>query len=487
MKDKIFILTASAIILTSIKCFGIDLTSKYTSDILEDPLFTKPNILNSNVPTLPNETGMLSCSQTRDLSEPFTLLEAVDFALCNNKQISMAWINIKIQAAQLGQARSAYLPTLSLGLNRVKDTTTYPKSNLPKSTLIKDTESASAALRLFDFGGRSATVESANLLLQAAISTQDSALQNIVAKVVSDYFDTLTSLATLKAKRQNEVIAKSILELAKRRAKKGASSQSDILQAVTSLSRASLESSRAKSAYEKAVSVLAYDMGAPLSGQIIIADSLNDSSYQHNTTKEDLSRLMAQTKKSHPAILAAREKFLAAKQAIVISRSEGMPNVDLSLNYYQNGRPNQGLSSTKTREVLLGINLSIPILEGFNRTYKIREAQAKAQQRETELGDIEQQVLLEVLKSHSNALSASSNLSSSKDLLSSAIGSLEVSKRRYNRGAADMLELLSIQNTLEDAKQERIRCLAEWYSARLQLLASLGVLNRSSIGSLTER
>lgn len=48
--------------------------------------------------------------------------------------------------------------------------------------------------------------------------------------------------------------------------------------------------------------------------------------------------------------------------------------------------------------------------------------------------------------------------------------------RKFDRGAADILEILSTQSALADAWLERIRCQADWRSARLRLVASAGGL-----------
>ena len=58
---------------------------------------------------------------------------------------------------------------------------------------------------------------------------------------------------------------------------------------------------------------------------------------------------------------------------------------------------------------------------------------------------------------------------------------MESSKRKHEKGAADILKMLSTQSALADAQQERIRCLGEWRGARLKLLASVGQLGRSSL------
>jgi outer membrane protein len=83
-----------------------------------------------------------------------------------------------------------------------------------------------------------------------------------------------------------------------------------------------------------------------------------------------------------------------------------------------------------------------------------------------------------VIKAHADAQATLGNLDAAQLLLSSAQESLQSLQRRYNRGAADMVELLSAQSALSDAQQEHVRSRAEWRSAKLKLLASAGVMGR---------
>ena len=118
--------------------------------------------------------------------------------------------------------------------------------------------------------------------------------------------------------------------------------------------------------------------------------------------------------------------------------------------------------------------MTIPLFEGFARTYKVRGAQAQAEQKEADLEDTQRQVLMDVVKAHADAVASLDNLDASQRLLSAAQASLATMQRQYDKGAADVLQILTAQTALSDAQQERIRCLADWRSARLRLLAAVG-------------
>lgn len=445
----------------------------------DDPLRALPARITTGT-TLPGDDRPVACPVSRDLAAPLGLMDAADLALCNNPRISAAWAAIKLRSSEVGEARSAYLPTLSGSINVMRTHYSYPGSEIASTTEDGNTMSATLSWRLFDFGGRSARRESANRMLVSALAFHDAALQKVLNEVIQSYFDAVTAQATLHAKERNESIAWSTFETARRREGRGLVSRSDRLQAATALAKATLDRNRARGAYEKAVAVLVYVLGVPPGTAVVLPDGLSDdlAESEDSKTLDDWLKLAVE---SHPSLLAGRAQWEAALGNIASTRSEGLPTVDLSANYYQNGYPGQGLSHTDSRISTIGFSVTFPLFDGFSRTYKIRNAQARAEQQKDEVREAEQNILMEVVKAHADAGTSLRNLQASKILLDSAQESLTVSQRKYEKGAADILELLTTQAALADAQQERIRTLAEWRSARLRLLASTGVLGRGAL------
>jgi outer membrane protein len=329
-----------------------------------DPWKTVPEVIQAGA-TLPGDGIPVPCPAQKDFAMPLALNEAVDLALCNNAQIQVAWANIKVQAAAAGEARSAYWPTLSGTVNRLNDQTRYPGTGISLSSVNSHTLYGTLSWRIFDFGGRSANREAANKGLVAALANHDAVMQKTLAEVIQAYFDAHTAKAALRAKEQNEDIARSTLETAKRRETKGADARSDTLQATTALARATLDKNRAIGDYQKALSVLIYAIGIPAHTNIILADDLDEGAGQ---AVNELSAWLETAQKQHPAIVAARAQLEAARYRKTSARSDGLPTLDLSANYYVNGRPGQGLSSTRTQERTFGVALTVPIFDGFSRT-----------------------------------------------------------------------------------------------------------------------
>ena len=409
-----------------------------------DPLLSRPPALDSNR-TLPGDTHTYGCENSRyDPTKPLTLSEAINLALCHNPQVESAWTSIKVQAAQVGEARAAYLPTINGGISLQSQKSEYPESQFQVNTeRTSNAWYATLTWRLLDFGGRGANRRSADALLEAALASHDSALQKNMATVIGFYFEAQTAHANREAREKNASVARQIVVTAQKREVRGAGAQSDTLQATTALAKAELEHARACGTYEKSLVSLEVSMGLPLQtfqeqGLTLAQDYQDEVSH----ITQDLATWLKCAQERHPAVVAAQAQRVSAQEKLTATRSEGLPTLDYTQSEYINGRPNQGLSATDTRESVVGLTLNIPLFDGFARAYKVRGAQAQIEAREAELRDIRNQVLGEVAKAYADTLSALRNLESSRHLLNAAQDALDAIRRKYDQGISDILEML---------------------------------------------
>lgn len=450
--------------------------------MLQDPLMTRPEVL-KNGATLPSDGEILNCRNTRedgvfDFNTPLPLSAAVDMALCNHPQARSTWAAIKIQAGVLGEARAAYLPTVNATISKLNNKNVDLAGQISDTSSNGRTKNYSLTYRLFDFGARSANLEAANQSLIAALASHDAMLQKVLNSVIGGYFDAMTAQAAYVSRAQAFELAVSTLQASQRREKQGVAALSDTLQAQTALAKAKLALHRAQGDKHKAFAVLMYAMGMPTRTDVLLPSEFDVPQTQYVS---DLAQWLQEAQAKHPAIASSRAQWLAAQAKVKATSAAGLPTLDYNHNYYENGYPNQGLNALGTGVTTRGFALTIPLFDGFGSTYRVRGAQAQAEQAQAQLADTEQQILMEVVKTHADALSALGNLQSSENLLLAARAAVGSSQKRYDKGAADVLEVLSTQSALTDAEQERVRCLADWRSARLKLMASAGLLGRGGL------
>ncbi len=447
-------------------------------DEIVDPLDARPQRLDVSS-ALPGDTSALDCStQARLPGHVLALVDAVDLALCHSPQVQASWAAIKVQAASVGQAKAAWLPTGNATISQLHNRTDYPSSPALDTANNGRTAYVGVTWRLFDFGARAADQASAARLLDAALADQDATLQKTLGAVVQAYFDAISARAAARLRGEATRYAQQTSEATKRREDKGAGPANDTLQAHAALAKARLAEQRARGDYQKAMSVLLYACGIAPESDVDLAEE-TESLPAHAV--EDLAEWLQATAARHPAILAGQAQVDAAEAKVRSVRTQGLPSIDFTGNYYRNGYPNQGLQPTRSATTTVGVTLNIPLFAGFARTYQVRGAQAQAEQSRAQLLDTRLQLASTVVKDHADAVAALANLDSSAQWQSAAAAAVESARRRYDKGAGDVLELLAAESSLADAQQERIRCLAEWRSARLRLFADSGQLGRSEI------
>ncbi|NUT62900.1 TolC family protein [Herbaspirillum sp. C9C3] len=450
-----------------------------------DPLLARPPELDHGKPLPGDEQPMVCTSSSFAPGKVLTLADAVDLALCHQPQIQAGWASIKLQAAQLGEARAAYLPTLGAGASRYRGSTSSDQGSSSRSI---GTLYATLTWRLLDFGGRSANQRAADVLLQAALASQDAALQKAMAGAVGLYYDAHSARAVVQARERGLQLARQVLETAIRREQRGVGALPETLQARSYVARAELELARANGQHRRSLVALAVGLG--LLDEAGDAPALTLSSEVEEDPlglEQNLPGWLQSAKQYHPAILAARAQVEAAREKVTVVRSEGLPTLDLSASRFVNGRPNQGGGNRGDRETVVGLNLNIPIFEGFTRNYKIDGAQAQVELREAELRDVQAQVLGDIAITYAEATTALRSLASSRSLLEAAQRALQSVQRKYDAGSADIVEMLNAQSVLSEAELERIRSLSDWRSARLRLLANAAEMGRNSFTTASRR
>ncbi len=449
---------------------------------LDDPFRVMPHSYTREMVAIEDQMT-LDCQKPFEIHLPLHLTRAIELALCRSPQIKSSWADIQIQASALGQAKGANLPILSVSTAQVTSTTRYG-GGVPIAKNSGQTLQGAFSWRILDFGVRSANLESASHQLRAAFLNHDAALQKLLTSVVSLYFDALSQATVTDVHRQAVELSRKTMESVERRLKNRVASQGDMLQAQTALLKAQLLHQRAQGEEAKAIADLMSALDLPAASQLKLKTLETDGSL---VLDADISHLLRDIDENHPRILAAKAQLQAAKSNLSAALKEGLPTVDFTANFNRNGYPNQGLQGQKYDTLTAAVNLTIPLFDGFSRTYKAKGAQAQVEQKEAIVVEVQRQLVTELIKAHTDAVVAKRNLAVATDLLNTIETSMFSAERRYANGVADLQELLNHQAAMAEARQEKLRAHAELRSAEFRLLSSTEFVPLSLLqGTITE-
>lgn len=415
-----------------------------------------------------------ACKQTLG-NTPLTLADVVSFALCRNPQTRDSYAAIELQAAQLGLARGAYLPTLDATLGYTRNYQDSPQNSEFVTARAGDYNQSAAGLTLgyllFDFGGRAAERDRAQALLDAALASGDRAVQDLLFNAVQSYYQTRAAQAQLTAAREAETTSATSLDAANSRRELGVAIPADVLQARTAHSQAVLARIQAdgdlKIAQGQLANVLALDAHQPV--------TLADAAISAPATElaASAAELVAAARRRRPDLLAGAAQQQAAQADIASARASGRPQLGFSAN--STNTRTSGLGSN-TRSAL-GLNLSIPIFTGFTTTYRVRSAEAQLAGAQAQQDALNQQIALEVWTAYQQLQTAAQAARTTDDLLASALAAQETALGRYKAGVGSVLDLLNAQSALADARQQQVRARFDFDVARTSLALALGVLD----------
>jgi outer membrane protein TolC len=199
----------------------------WADGILADPLRAS-TLLNST------PTANMTVVDDADCPTPdgvLTLEKAIVTAVCRNPETARTWANVRAGVANVGSARSAYLPSLSASAGIGHNYAATNGSTNRGSPSSSFSPGVNLSMLLLDFGGRSASVDATAQALLAADYTHNSTLQTVMNTAVAAYYNMASAEAGVKAALDSEKSANTAWQAAKTRVSVGVATPVDELQA----------------------------------------------------------------------------------------------------------------------------------------------------------------------------------------------------------------------------------------------------------------
>lgn len=438
-----------------------------------DPLNTKINQL----PRIPDgylEPGS-PCANI-DLNKPLTLAEVADASLCNNPQTNEVWANARVQAAQLGIAKSAYLPSVidNVSTNANID---FPKSSSRNNPYVNLNNSIVASYLLYDFGNRDANLENARQLLLSASASQSSVVQSILLTATVAYYRVQANIAALDAAREAERASEESFRAAEARYKAGVATPADKLQAQTAFAQLTLNRITSEGNLQSAYGNLANVMGLPANKKIsLVSNPINPPA----SILDDVNSLIEQAVNRRPDLIASEAQYKAAQANIDASKAASKPTISVGMS----NDLFDGTNLTTSNGTTLGLTVSIPIFEGYVPTYRIRAAEATADLVASQRDRLRLQISLDVWSAYQNLRTALESVTATDVLVKSAEESYRVALGRYKAGVGNIIDTLNAQSALANARQQKIQAALNANIARATLAQSMGALDNAMVQSL---
>lgn len=400
------------------------------------------------------------------------LADALQTSLCLDPTLAAALHGEIAARNDVGTAKSAYLPTLSLS------TGTGPSQTSTTGVHLNGTESTvtgTLSYVLFDFGARSAKTavakENAAIAHMASVDTY----QQVILNTASAYYAVRAQRLQLDSANEAQKAAEEALTVAREKHKVGVVARSDVLQAQTSLAQARLAVVQAETALRDAKAQLNSQIGQPLDSKVTVEPE--DMAGVAKATLFPLDDLLNRAAQSRSDIQEARATVEAGKAQVAAVRAQYLPTLSVVAQSGYSRIP--GSAATHLSSAM--VQLSIPIFSGFAKGYATASAQESERAAEEKLKSVQRSAALDVFTQRSTLLNAQEALVAANAYVQSANENREVALKQYKAGVGTMVDLLNANASLAQARLQVAQAYQALDVARLSVARAIGQLSLDSI------
>jgi outer membrane protein len=412
-------------------------------------------------------------------ARPITLAQAVALAQQNDPSAVSAHGQVRTTKAGVRTAYGAFIPSVSLsaGANRQlpsQSGRTRIDSNGQVVTLPSEPWSYNVGLganvALFQGGARFFDLRQAKARASAAEANEVAQQYDVALAVKVAFFDIL-------AERETEAAARAQLEQAEQqrvtsvaRVRALEATRSDSLRSDIQVRTAQIAILDARNALALAEATLTRAVGTPY---LVTADPADSVEVGDLVLTDEQLRAFAD---ESPNVIQARKSLEAARFAAKSAWTDYLPS--LTMGYSRSG------SGTSAAFAPLGtdydyngsvrFSLSFPLFNQFQREAGVTSAKVAVDNAEAQLRDAQLAARQGLTQSLGTFRSADEKLAAQEATVAAAEEDLRVQYARYRVGGSTLLDVLTSQTQLDQARRDLIRARYDKRVSRAQLEALVG-------------
>lgn len=410
----------------------------------------------------------------------FTLLECIDIALENNRNIRQQELNRQQREISYSQARADLLPSMnasagqsfifgrSIGLDN-----TYQNTNSSQTSF-----GIGADITLFDGLRMKHNIDARKADLYASEADLAKMRDDIVMSVSTAFLQTLLNKELLQIAVNQLETTRADISRRTELVKSGRMAQGELYEQEAQLAREELNKVQAESNLKLALLDLAqimeleefndFDVVAPPAETLISESTLlaSDAVYE--------SALV-----HRPIIRSMQYRIESSEKELLMARSQLYPSLSFGANigtsyYKMNGRNNDPFSTQLRNNMSnsLGFNLRIPIFNKFQVRNNIHSAQLAIENIRLEMDKTKLELRKQIEQAYYNAIGAKSRWDAAQKSVTASNEAYRFAEEKHGSGRANSYELFLAKNNQTQALGEEAQAKYE-YAFRLKILELL--------------
>jgi len=419
-------------------------------------------------------------AQTIAPGEVLTLSAAIEIALKRQPTIQAGLYTAKANEALIGVARSAYYPqvTATPVFSRVSPPSTTTHGPTITTSTGGNTASgggvgpynlytgtASVSQMVYDFGRTSSQVKINTLNAQSSRYTLTATGNTVVLNVKQAYYNVLQADRNLDTAREAAKQLQEHLDQTRTFFEVGTKTRFDVTQAEVNLSNAQLTLIQAENQARLTRLTLNSAMAVTDAPAYRLEDLLLYAKF-------DLSpeEALATAYERRPDLLALIKTRQAAHQSLTLAREGYLPQLNASANYYYTGT-----EFPLEKGWNWGLNLTIPIFNGFLVPYQVQQAQANYEVASANERTLRLTIFTQVQTDFLTLRTAEESIATAAVAVRQGKENVELAAGQYQAGVGIALNVIDAIVTLGNAEVTYTQALANYKNAQASIENDIGV------------
>lgn len=324
---------------------------------------------------------------------------------------------------------------------------------------------------IFDYGALQ-RLHTAKTAVGAARADVENAGDQAAVQAAAAYLRVLHGDAQLRARVADSVLATELLSIAQSQLEAGVGVALDVTRAESQLATVRAQLIAARNERDRARLELRRTLNLALDTPLELTDTL--SADVPDALAFDEPAAVERALRDRPDLRAMDEQLRAAQQSVSAIRSERLPSISaFGDNGVIGGDANRMLPT-----YTYGIQLSLPLFDGFRREGRIQEQQAMTRELEVRRRDLEQQATVDVRGALLDLTSARESVGASRERLRLAEQEVAQARDRFRAGVAGNADVVTAALSLNAARSQYVDVLTALQTARVSLARAEGAVTR---------
>ena len=396
-------------------------------------------------------------------TKKWTLEECVDYAIKNNISVKQSELDLKTSDIEKLEAVGGFLPTLNANANYSINTgaSINPVTNQFQNETFKSfSAGANSNITLFNGLANWKTLQRTKLNKIANSYRLDKMKDDIALSVANSYLQILFNKEQLKVQKNQNLVTKENIKRTQELIEAGTLPAGDIyeLQATDATQQQQIISTENALLISKIAlcQTLLLDEYATFD----ISDEIIDLPMS-NVTNETQEAILTKAKESVKDVKIAMSNVDIAKKDVSISRSSYLPTLSGFFGYNTRWAESTPFNFADQLSLFdgtaIGLQLNVPILNGFATRGRVQRAKINQERSEFQLKQAELDLERNVYQAYNDVINAKKSFEAAQKTLEARKQSFNFSKERFDVGLMNSFDFSQASFAYENAQSDVLR------------------------------